>query len=475
MIAIIALVNQDIFYLGAQLRRFLRVLRPATFIKQIEDPAVVADLYKYWRIRTFYSIYIGYVFFYLSRRSFASIINEINIELGISCELLGLCGTIFYIMYGISKFVSGMLSDNSNPRFFMSFGLIVTGILNILFSMTSSVWLMALVWGLNGVFQGFGWPPVAKQLTYWFSKKERGWWWSMCSTSHNVGGLLIPPIFAYLITHGAFGFIGWRFAMFVPGIVSILGGFFLINRLRDVPQSLGLPPIESYREHDTDIVEDKTSRRKTSFKQMFKEHILHNKFVWVMAVTYFFVYVVRTAVNDWSTIYLIRHGFDRIAAGIAVSWFEIGGFIGTLAAGYASDYFFEGKRVPFSALCALGMSLSIYVFGNINFTGDDVVLCNVLMSIMGFCIFGPQMLIGLAASEYVAKKAAGTANGFVGFCANAGAAAAGWPLGKLIDHSWSTFIMVLVFTSALCFLVLLPLIFTNNKNKFARQVGAASA
>ncbi len=445
------------------MKKLFRVFRPSPFIKPIQDQDVIAKMYRYWRIRTFYSIYIGYVVFYLSRRSFASVTNEINLELGISYELLGLCGTAFYVTYGISKFVSGMLSDNSNPRFFMSIGLIITGILNILFGIASNVWIMIFVWGLNGIFQGFGWPPIAKQLTYWFSKTERGKWWSICNTSHNLGGLLIPPIFAYLITNGVFGFIGWRFAMFVPGVASILGGLFLMNRLRDIPQSLGLPPIESYREAQSTIVEETTSRRKISFKQMFKEHILHNKFVWIMAFGYFFVYVVRTAVNDWSTIYLVRNGFNRIAAGVAMSWFEIGGFAGTLAAGYVSDYFFSGKRVPFSVICALGMSISTYVFGNFNFVGTETLLCNSLMALMGFFIFGPQMLIGLAASEYVAKRATGTANGFVSIFANVGAAAAGWPLGKLIDHSWNYFTILIVIASVACFLVLLPAWCPNKK------------
>ena len=73
---------------------------------------------------------------------------------------LGMLGSLLYITYGFSKFISGMLSDQSNPRFFMSIGLIITGVLNIFFGASSTFFLLALFWGLNGLFQGWVGHPV---------------------------------------------------------------------------------------------------------------------------------------------------------------------------------------------------------------------------------------------------------------------------------------------------------------------------
>jgi sugar phosphate permease len=44
------------------------------------------------------------------------------------------------------------------------------------------------------------------------------------------------------------------------------------------------------------------------------------------------------------------------------------------------------------------------------------------MFLVGFFVFGPQMLIGMAAAELSHKKAAGAATGFVGWVAYLGAA-----------------------------------------------------
>lgn len=444
----------------------INFMKPAPLQPQISDKATVDHAYKYWRIRIFYSIYVGYVFFYFTRKSFTFVMPEIAQDLGLSYGQLGVLSTLFYITYGISKFASGVLSDRSNPRYFMAIGLIITGILNVCFGMSDSLLWLAILCGLNGIFQGWGWPPITKQLTYWFSKKERGTWWSVCSTSHNVGGGLIPIIIAYALIYNFTDMSGWRYAMLVPGFTCIAVGLFLINRLRDVPQSLGLPPIELYRgEQEESRQYTKESAEVTlTAKQILLEKVLNNKFVWIMALSYFLVYVVRTAINDWTIPYLVGLGFDRVLASASVMWFEIGGFVGVLVAGWCSDMFFQGRRVPFMLVCAIGMAVTLYCFADLPVgTAYSVKYCYSLMAGIGFFVFGPQMLIGLAAAEYVDKKAACTANGFVSFWAYFGAAVTGFPLGIVIDYSWSWYYWILVACSIVTFLILLPLTFKSEQ------------
>ena len=137
-----------------------------------------------------------------------------------------------------------------------------------------------------GFFQGWGWPPCARLLTHWYSQSERGGWWGVWNTSHNVGGgiiILMAPVLA--------SFFGWRIAMFVPGVLCILGGFFLMWTLRDTPQSLGLPPIEK---HKKEKVKEENERELTT-KEILIKYVLSNKFIWGLAFAYFFIYVIRTA------------------------------------------------------------------------------------------------------------------------------------------------------------------------------------
>lgn len=430
----------------------LDLFKPAPYLPEIKDAGLVEKNYRYWRVRTFYSMYIGYLCYYFTRKSFSVITPFLIADLSLTKGDIGLLASILSVTYGISKFTSGVLSDRSNPRYFMAIGLILTGICNIFFGLFSTVFLLALFWGLNGWFQGWGWPACTKQLTHWFSRTERGTWWSACTTSQNVGGFAIVYLAGYCAE-----WYGWRFGMYIPGIICIIVGLWLLNRLRDVPQSLGLPEVEKFKQEP--LVESKEEKNEglLPIKQILFKHVLNNKYVWVLAISYFFVYVVRTAIHDWGPVFLTEmKGYTPVSAVVCMSWFEAGGFFGMLVAGWGSDHWFEGKRVPLMVMGSLGLVVAIMGFWYL--IPQQVFLASTLFAVVGFLVFGPQMLVGLAAAEFVSKKAASTSNGFAGYFAYLGAAAAGYPLMKITEiWGWYGFIVTLVVCSAAGAMVLVPI------------------
>lgn len=430
--------------------------KPPSCSREIEDPQEVAKQYKYWRFRIFYSIYIGYIFYYFTRRSFAAAMPFLIEDLGFEKIQLGFLGSIFSISYGLSKFLSGGVADRSNPRYFMAFGLMLTGVLNILFGLSSTLTLFALFWGLNGWFQGWGAPPCARLLTYWYSHKERGSWWGIWNTSHSLGGFLIP-----FIVIGCALWWGWRWALFMPGILCIFAGLFLVNRLRDTPESLGLPPIEKFK-NDFPVSSEK-EKETLSAKDLFFTYVLSNKLIWILGIAYFFVYVVRMAIGDWGVLFLVEtKEYSVLAASTAVACLEAGGVAGSLAAGWLSDKIFSGRRAPVSVLFSLGVATALVALWVI--PGGMIVFHSFLFFIAGFFIFGPQMLIGIAAVELSHKKAAGAATGFVGWIAYLGAAVAGYPLGWLTQRfGWEGFVLAIAACGCAAALLLAPLWRTQSK------------
>lgn len=434
------------------MKSWLKIFRPAPHLPEIQDAEEVKTLYHYWRIRILYSMFVGYAFYYFTRKSFTFAMPGLIQDLGFDKSQLGILGSILSISYGISKFASGIISDQSNPRYFMAIGLMITGVFNILFGLSSSLLLFAIFWGLNGWFQGFGWPPCARFLTHWYSHSERGSWWSTWNVSHNVGAFIIPWIIGF-----ALQYLGWRYAMFIPGIICIIGGFFLINRLRDTPQSLGLPPIEEFRNDYVGMTKgDRSGEAEMTTRELCKT-VLTNKYIWLLAISYFFVYVVRTGINDWTALFLIENkGYSQLGANGFVSLFEAGGFCGSLCAGWASDKVFGARRGPVNALFAIGMLLAIVGFWYV--PPGYPYLDSLSIFAIGFMIFGPQMLIGVAAAELAHKKAAATATGLTGWVAYMGAAMAGYPLGLIVDTAgWNGFFWSLGFCSLCSVALLLPL------------------
>jgi len=421
----------------------------------IEDEKQIKKEYRHWRLRVFYAIYIGYAIFYFTRKSFVFAMPALIDELGFQKGQLGILCSLLSISYGVSKFFSGVISDKANLRYFMGIGLIMTGGFNLLFGLSSSVLLFGLFLTMNGFFQGWGSPPCARLLTHWYSQSERGRWWGVWNTSHNIGGALIPIICALAIQ-----WFGWRYAMHLPGLLAIFFGFFLINRIRDNPKVLGLPSVEIYRNDfttESDLPLRETTAQGRTSRQTLKERVLANKSIWILALSFFFVYVIRTAINDWVQIYLIEaKGFSLMSSGSCVFWFEIGGVFGSLGAGWLSDTVFKGKRGPVNVLFSLGVILSLSALWAT--PSSSVLLISTMMFVIGFLVFGPQMLIGMAAAEIAGKKASGSATGFTGLFAYMGAAAAGYPFGEIIQgYGWMGFFAVLGSCALIAVSMLLPL------------------
>ncbi|GAB3515585.1 MFS transporter [Photobacterium alginatilyticum] len=416
----------------------------------VTDTKQVDEMYRHWRFHIMFTMYIGYAVFYFTRKSFNYALPAMIADLGIDKADIGMIGTLFYITYGCSKFLSGIISDRSNPRYFMGIGLIATGVINILFGFSSSLLVMTSLWVLNAWFQGWGWPPCSKLMTTWYSRSERGLWWSLWSTAHNVGGALIPLLVGFLTLHYS-----WRYGFIVPGLIAVVVGLVLCWRLRDKPVTLGLPTVGRWRKDSLELAQENEGRG-LSHSDILSKYVLSNKYIWLLAFSYVLVYIVRTAVNDWGNLYLTeQHGYSLITANTTLSLFEVGGFVGSLVAGWGSDRLFGGNRGPMNLIFSIGIFLSVAALWLMPITG--FVLQAGCFFTIGFFVFGPQMLIGMAAAECSHKNSAGAATGFVGLFAYMGAALAGYPLALVMEYyHWSGFFTVISAAAAVVGLLLLP-------------------
>jgi OPA family sugar phosphate sensor protein UhpC-like MFS transporter len=419
-------------------------------VASITDEREIDATYRYWRIHLMLMMYVGYGVFYFARKSLNFTMPAMLNDLGLTHSDIGVIATTYYITYGTSKFLSAMVSDQSNPKYFMGLGLIASGVVNILFGLSSSLSMMVLLWMLNAFFQSWGWPACAKLLTTWYSRSERGFWWSLWNTCINVSGALLPLLVGFIAMHW-----GWRVSFFVAGGTACIMGAVLYLRLQDKPGSMGLPTVGHWRD---DPLEKQQEREGLGllFREKVKLYVLGNKYIWLLCGSYMLVYVVRMGINDWASLYLVeRHNTSLMAANTAVSMFEVGGFLGSLFGGWGSDRFFQGNRAPMNLLFALGIFLSVAALW-LTPLDNLYVLSGCLFSI-GFFIFGPQMMIGMAAAECSHKDLAGTSTGFVGLFGYLGAALAGYPISLVIEqYSWEGFFGVITLVAASVGLLLLP-------------------
>ncbi len=440
-------------------------------IQTIADEGKVKSMYSHWRLRIFYACFIGYTAFYLCKKNIAVALPGIMDEFGYSATELGLLGSSLYLTYGIGKFINGVLADGSDVRKFFPTALLLTAIANILFAlaptavgflglspqMTATVllWVLAFLWGVSGWFQSAGFPAVAKSLTYWYSNSERGTKWSLWSCSHQTGTFL-----SFIIAGHIAARFGWRAAFFIPGVLAVITALWLYERLRDRPQSLGLPDVEEYRNEPAKVLDccNEQAEDDMSYAKIFKKYVLCNKTIWLLAIAYVFVYIIRFGAEDWMIMYLKNAKDIKLEeATNMIASLPLVGICGTVCAGLISDKLFKGKRAPVNLIYLVGVIFAILAlkFNTIN------SLNYLIIGLLGAFTYGPQMMIGgLCAVESSSKKVASAASGFTGTFGYVGAFLSASGTGFLVDklgsngqQNWDGAIYFWLVSGIICLLI----------------------
>ncbi|KAG8141683.1 hypothetical protein E2320_007246, partial [Naja naja] len=215
--------------------------------------------------------------------------------------------------------------------------------------------------------------------------------------------------------------------------------------------------------------------------------LLCSPYLWVLSSGYLVVFGVKTCCTDWGQLFLIQErGQSALVGSSYMSALEIGGLVGSIAAGYLSDRavarvglsIYGNPRHPLLILMMASMAASLFLFrvtvtnsspkvnyrkeaqlyktgiergqssqkadnskaGESSDTDDDVPLWILLLgAAFGFCSYGPIALFGVIANESAPSNLCGTSHAIVALMANVGGFLAGLPFSTVAKHySWET-------------------------------------
>jgi OPA family glycerol-3-phosphate transporter-like MFS transporter len=380
--------------------------------------------YNKWRLRILISVILGYAAYYLCRQNFSMIMPAFMAEFGYSKTELGLMLTASSVVYGIGKFVNGYISDKSNSRYFMPFGLFCSALVTFALGFSSTLLCLGCFWVLNNWFQSMGWPPVARMLTHWFAPKELGTKWALGAASHQVGGAITIVFSGYLVAN-----FGWRSAFFIPGVMAASVAIWLVGRLRESPKEVGLPPVEAYKGQE-DFKEDAEESHLPTIEII--KRVFVNKKMWYVCFANMCLYIVRLGIIYWAPLFLTEYkGYTLTEAGWQVALYDVIGLAGGFGAGWLSDKVFKGQRGPVGTVYMFALALALLMFWKM--PADYELFTSIALILVGFFVYGPQVLAGVASADFASKKAIGTANGLVGAFGYIGSGLSGICVGVLSD------------------------------------------
>ena len=178
-----------------------------------------------------------------------------------------------------------------------------------MFGLGSTLPWFCVLWGLNGILQGWGGPACAKIITSWFATKERGTYWGLWNISHNLGAFLAP-----LLAGTAARALGWRWGVFAPGLIGLSVAGLVYAIVRNSPEDIGRQPAEVAQADDAAAVEvaeavaeaEQSGGAEMGMVERLRKNVLSQPAVWLLAFTFLFVYLIRQALTSWMVFFLIE-------------------------------------------------------------------------------------------------------------------------------------------------------------------------
>ena len=434
----------------------------------INNMSYIDKEYVYWRRRITLSVILGYSFFYCVRQNFT--LASASKSFPFDAESLGWGFSLFCIIYGAGKFISGIFCDRFNVRHLMSIGLLGASLTSVLAGCVESAMFMAILYAANACFQSFGAPSAVRTMTQWFGPKDLGTRYGIVNSSHQIGSIIVFIGGAWLIDN-----YGWRQVFIIPGVLCSIASIWLFYSLRSSPQSVGLPSIEAHEgleKLEPAAVFSGLTDEKESWWSIFRTHILLNVRLWMICFAKFFVYFIRMGYFFWGPkIIAETQGITLLKTGVKTASYELAGILGGILAGWYTDKHMPTKRGIYGVfiMISLAITLLLYVLflkSNIVFSPYFNAFDTMFWCAVGFCVFSSQALGGLIGSEFGSRKAAATAFGLTGLSAYLGGGFVGIGVPKIAKYfGWESIYLVFIAASLLSALFFGLSLISNKKTK----------
>ncbi|XP_069745210.1 glucose-6-phosphate exchanger SLC37A1-like isoform X2 [Narcine bancroftii] len=422
-------------------------------------------------------------------------------------QLLGALDYSFLCAYAVGMYASGIIGERLSIRWYLTFGMLSSGLFTALFGMGYFYSIHNLKYYLfiqvaNGLVQTTGWPSVVTCVGNWFGKGRRGLIMGIWNSHTSVGNILGSLIAAHWVSSC------WGMSFVVPGIIVAAMGvvcfLFLIEhpqdvrcgltRTRKISKSLNewdtfkhklyqkrrsktnLDPEEECFLKESDVgISTKSSGLVTSHTVVVSNErgnaptaISFLRALKIPGVVEFslcllFAKLVSYTFLFWLPMYLAhKEHFDAKKAGDLSTLFDVGGIIGGILAGVISDW--TRKRATTCGTMLLMAAPTLYIFSAVNFMGLNGII--VMLIGCGALVNGPYALITTAVSADLGthkslagnSKALTTVTAIIDGTGSIGAALGPLLAGLISPSGWNNVFYMLMVADAFAFLLLLRLI-----------------
>uniref|UniRef100_A0A8B9HBE6 Glucose-6-phosphate exchanger SLC37A2 n=1 Tax=Astyanax mexicanus TaxID=7994 RepID=A0A8B9HBE6_ASTMX len=365
-------------------------------------------------------------------------------------NLFGYIDNCFLVAYAIGMFFSGMFGERLPLRYYLTSGMLLSGLFTSLFGLgfywnIHSLWYYCLMQALNGLVQTTGWPAVVACVGNWFGKGKRGFIMGVWNSHTSVGNILGSLI------AGAFVSSAWGMSFIVPGIIIAAMGIICFFFLREPLLRNSANNEEIFNNHTSAVVEAVEEQAEAiSFCGALRiPGVVEFSLCLLFAklVSYTFLY--------WLPLYIANvANFDAKSAGDMSTLFDVGGILVLKGVG--------------ATTCCVMLIVAAPMLFLYNAIGQNGVSTTVVMLLVcGALVNGPYALITTAVSADLGTheclrgnaKALSTVTAIIDGTGSIGAAIGPLLAGLISPTGWNNVFYMLISADVLACLLLCRLVF----------------
>ena len=355
--------------------------------------------------------------------------TELEKEFGWSRTILSSIGSRRLACVGIFAIPGGYLNDKLGPRIVLGVNGFIFGIGFILFSKSSEVWHLFLIFTF---FIGTGLSThdisTLSTIAKWFESK-RGLMTSIAKIGTAMGQMVMPPLIAFLII----GF-GWRTATFYLGIAASIG-LILAASLMSAPNTSS----------------EKLDSEKTNLK------ILNKKVFNLLAFCQFCIFFAMFTTMTHIAAHGLNVGLSLKDSALLLSIIGFSSIFGRLSIGILADRL-GGKKTYIVCLFPMAIALVTIPFA------ENILFIYILLCFYGFSHGGHFTITPFIIAENFGLKNLGSIFGKITFFGAIGSVTGPIVAGAIFDLTQSYYYAFLL-VGTLALISIFSLTYLPNKRR----------
>ena len=183
-----------------------------------------------------------YLFFYNGRQNINLVLPLMKQEFQSDLGTLGVVSSALFWCYAFGQLVSGRLGSYFGYKKLMIFGVVASAVLNVAISFQNNLWVIAVLWGLNGFCQAMVWSNGVGVINKWWPKENRGFASGLATAFSGVAQAVtyLTVNWCLILTPEWTWRAGFRFPI-VPMVLILIAFVFFF---KEKPEDVGLKAFE---------------------------------------------------------------------------------------------------------------------------------------------------------------------------------------------------------------------------------------